>query len=125
LPRQGTGWDILASPPRTGSSFCCHTLDCPFTDKEIQAYGLKGSTAALGQSAVRRHAWADVIVIIVVVVVIGCHLIQGPIVKIKRNGCTDASGTIRTTVFDVFILIIVNDTTIVINNTVVIIISIV
>ena len=53
MPRQGTGWDILASPPRTGSSFCCHTLDCPFTDKEIQAYRLRGSTAVLGQSAVR------------------------------------------------------------------------
>ena len=69
MPRQGTGWDILASPPRTGSSFCCHTLDCPFTDKEIQAYRLRGSTAALGQSAVRRHARAVVDVVVVVVVV--------------------------------------------------------
>ena len=42
----------------------------PFTDKGIQACRIKGSTAALGQSAVRRHTRAVSSVVFVVVVVV-------------------------------------------------------
>ena len=49
---------------------------CLFTDKGIQAYRLKESTAALGQSAVRRHTRAFVVVVVVVVVVYPIRVIQ-------------------------------------------------
>ena len=57
----------MASLPRTGAFFR-RTLDCPFTDKGIQAYELKRVHRASGQSAVRRHTRArlgDVVVVVV------------------------------------------------------------
>ena len=59
----------MACLPRTGVFFC-RTLDCPFTDKGIQAYELELVHRASGQSAVRRHARASVVVVVVVVVVV-------------------------------------------------------
>ena len=72
LPPQGTGPDVLGRLCRRTRTFFCHVLDLPFTDKDIQACRLKGSTAALGQSAVRRHTRAlnSVVVVVVVVVVV-------------------------------------------------------
>ena len=69
LPTQGTGPDVFGCLCRgTGSLFCC-ALDLPFTDKGIQACRLKGSTAASGQSAVRRHTRAVSPVVVVAVAV--------------------------------------------------------
>ena len=71
LPPQGTGPDVFGRLcRRTGSLFYCRALDVPFTDKGIQACRLKGSTAASGQSAVRRHTRAVVVVVVVIVVVV-------------------------------------------------------
>ena len=77
LPPQGTGPDVLGRLcRRTGSLFYCRALDVPFTDKGIQACRLKGSTAASGQSAVRRHTRArGTVVVVVVVVVVICDLL--------------------------------------------------
>ena len=86
LPTQGTGPDVFGCLCRgTGSLFYCLALDVPFTDKGIQACRLKGSTAASGQSAVRRHtraslglvAVAVVVVVVVVVVVMVLFLLIG------------------------------------------------
>ena len=53
LSTQGTGpnvfVDVSAKEP---VAFSDHSLDLTFTDKGIQAFRLKGSTAALGQSVV-------------------------------------------------------------------------
>ena len=62
----------MACLPRTGVFFC-HTLDCPFSDKGIQAYGLELVHRASGQSAVRRHARASILYVIVIVVVADFH----------------------------------------------------
>ena len=60
------------SLPRNRKPFMCRALDLPFTDKDIQACGLKGSTEASWQSAVRRHtrAFSNNVVVVVVVVVL-------------------------------------------------------
>ena len=50
-------------------SFFCHTLDCPFTDKGNQAYKLKWSPAALGQSAFCRRTWTIIIIVTTTLVV--------------------------------------------------------
>ena len=64
----------MASLPRTGAFFR-RTLDCPFTDKGIQAYELKRVHRASGQSAVRRHTRASIVAIVVVVVAVAVVLI--------------------------------------------------
>ena len=69
LPTRGTGPDVLGRLCRGTGTFFCHVLDLPFTDKGIQACRLKGSTAASGQSAVRRHTRALAIVVATVVIV--------------------------------------------------------
>lgn len=58
----------MASLPRTGAFFR-RTLDCPFTDKGIQAYELELVHRASGQSAVRRHTRANAVAVVVVVIV--------------------------------------------------------
>ena len=71
LPTQGMGSDVFVDvSDKEPVAFSCHILDLPFTDKQIQACKLKGSTAALEQSTVRRHTWDGVVIIIVVVVVV-------------------------------------------------------
>ena len=59
----------MASLPRTGAFFR-RTLDCPFTDKGIQAYELKRVHRASGQSAVRRHTRAITVVVVIIIVII-------------------------------------------------------
>ena len=67
LPTQGTGWDVfMGVSPKGPDAFSRHALDLPFTDKGIQACRLKGSTAALGQSKVRRYSQAVVVIVVVV-----------------------------------------------------------
>ena len=53
LPTQGTGPDVFVDvSAEEPVAFSRHALDLPFTDKGIKACRLKGSTPALGQSAV-------------------------------------------------------------------------
>ena len=63
------------SLPRNRKPFIRRALDLPFIDKVIQACGLKGSTEASWQSAVRRHTRARIFVVVVVVVVVVTYLV--------------------------------------------------